>query len=207
MNIICFGDSITEAAEVPDPARWTTLLQGALDEWRPGATRVFNLGVGGNTSAQAFDRFDSDVLPLLPGLLLVQFGFNDSNVRDWASVPRVGLQEFRKNLETFHRVATQQHGHCMFIVNHPIARSQGRQGNGRSYNQNFQPYNDTVRELAACVRAPIIDLPAWMSAHAVNLSELLAPDGLHLTEAGNRRYAAAVFAGLQPVLTAWMGAS
>ena len=82
MNIICFGDSITEAAEVAPTARWPTVLQSKLDEWKPGRFKVHNLGIGGHTSAQGFDRLDEDLLPVLPGLVVVQFGFNDANVRD-----------------------------------------------------------------------------------------------------------------------------
>ena len=105
MNIICFGDSITEGAEFAKPERWPSVLQSKLDSGQMGRFKVYNRGVGGDTTACGFDRLDTDVLPLLPGLLLVQFGFNDANVRDWAVVPRVGLQEFKKNLREFHRIA------------------------------------------------------------------------------------------------------
>ena len=75
INIICFGDSITEGAEFPANVRWTSLLQNKLNEVKPDTFQVHNRGIGGNTSAQAFDRFLSDVMPLLPGVLLIQFGF------------------------------------------------------------------------------------------------------------------------------------
>ena len=94
MNIICFGDSITEAAEVAPTDRWPTVLQSQLDEWKPDRFKVHNLGMGGHTSAQGFDRLDEDLLPVLPGLVLIQFGFNDANVRDWAVVPRVRRRSY-----------------------------------------------------------------------------------------------------------------
>lgn len=97
INIICFGDSITEGAEFPVNARWTSLLQKKLDAASPDIFKVHNCGVGGHTSAQDFDRFWSDVLSLLPGVLLIQFGLNDSNVKDFSIVPRVRLAEFEKN--------------------------------------------------------------------------------------------------------------
>ncbi len=72
MNIICFGDSITESAEIHDAARWTSLLQNRLDDYKPGYYQVCNKGVDGNTSAQGFDRYWTDVMPLLPGRMALR---------------------------------------------------------------------------------------------------------------------------------------
>lgn len=200
MNIICFGDSITEAARAGSGARWTALLQKELDNWQRGAFTVHNRGVGGHTSGQGFDRLHSDVLPLLPGLLLVQFGFNDANVRDWAIVPRVGLPEFKKNLREFHRVAHARGGRCVFTVNHTIGESPGRQGNGKNYQDNLRPYNRAIRKLAEELDAAHIDLPWIMAQRRIDLSEFLAEDALHLSSAGNRIYAAMMFEALRPIL-------
>jgi lysophospholipase L1-like esterase len=199
-NIICFGDSITEAAEFAPEQRWPALLQAKLDDWVSGHFTVYNRGVGGDTTARAFDRLESDVLPLLPGVLLVQFGFNDANVRDWAVVPRVGLDEFRRNLREFHRVAIARGGECAFIVNHTIARVAGGQGNSRSYNDNFGPYNAAIHEVARTCAAPMIDLPALLTQQRVVLDHLLAEDGMHLSISGNGIYADLVFAVLRQML-------
>lgn len=196
-RIICFGDSITEGAEFPIHDRWPDLLQTQLDSLHPGAFEVLNRGVGGNTSAQGFDRLATDVLPYMPGILLVQFGFNDANVRDWARVPRVGVDEFRKNLREFHRLAIKHGQHCVFVINHMIGDVNGIQGNGQSYRDNFAPYNITIRELAVRLNAPYIDLPSAMAARGVNLEAFLAPDRLHLSRAGNNVYAEMILEGLQ----------
>ncbi len=199
-NIICFGDSITEAAEFAPEQRWPTLLQAKLDVWVSGRFTVRNCGVGGDTTARAFDRLESDVLPLLPGMLVVQFGFNDANVRDWAVVPRVGLDEFRKNLREFYRLAVAEGGKCAFIVNHTIAQVTGRQGNNRSYNDNFEPYNTAIREVARDCVALMIDLPAMLAQQRLALDRILAEDGMHLSIPGNRIYADLVFAALRQTL-------
>ncbi len=199
-NIICFGDSITEAAEFAPERRWPALLQAKLDAWVRGRFTVYNRGVGGDTTARAFDRLESDVLPWLPGVLLVQFGFNDANVRDWATVPRVSLDEFRKNLREFHRLAVIASGRCFFIVNHTIAQVAGRQGNSRSYNDNLEPYNMAIREVARACAAPTIDLPAMLAQQQLALDRVLAEDGMHLSVSGNRIYADLVFAALRQML-------
>ncbi len=199
-NIICFGDSITEAEEFRASERWPALLQAHLDIWRPDEFKVHNRGIGGDTTAGAFDRIESDILPLLPGVLLVQFGFNDANVRDWALVPRVGLDEFKKNLNEFHRVAYTHGGRCVFIVNHTIVAVAGEQGNGLPYGDNMEPYNQAIREVAQTCQAPAIDLPALLAKRQVALDQFVVDDGLHLSAFGNRLYAEMVFAALQEIL-------
>lgn len=196
LNIICFGDSITEATEFLPAERWTVLLQGKLDSFRPGAFRVYNRGVNGNTTAQGFDRYWTDILPLLPGILIIQFGFNDANVKDLAIVPRVGLPEFQKNLREFQRIAAVHHSPAIFIINHRIGNIDGKQGNGRSYKENLGPYNDAIRNIASDLGAPIIDLPALMQERGIHLENFLSIDHLHLTVEGNRYYAEMVFSEL-----------
>ncbi len=193
LNIICFGDSITEGGDFEKPRRWTSLLQARLDKNYPKDYRVINKGIGGNTSAQGFDRFCDDVLPYLPGLLLVEFGFNDANVKDWSIEPRVSLGEFVRNLREFHRIATAHNSRCVFILNHTIADVGGRQGNGLTYNQNLLPYNQAVITLAEELNAKVIDLPEMMAAKGVPLKEYLSDDNLHISEAGNKHYAQMVF--------------
>ena len=60
INIVCFGDSITEGAEFNSNERWTYLLQEKLNSVKPDLFKVHNRGIGGNTTAQGFDRFWTD---------------------------------------------------------------------------------------------------------------------------------------------------
>ena len=193
LNIICFGDSITEGGDVDKIMRWTSILQARLDENFSEGYRVINKGIGGNTSAQGFDRFCDDVLPYLPGLLLVEFGFNDANVKDWSIEPRVSLLEFVRNLREFHRIAVANSASCVFILNHTIDEVDGLQGNRLTYNENLSPYNQAVIALAEELRAKVIDLPGMMTVKSIPLDEYLSDDNLHLSEAGNKHYAQMIF--------------
>lgn len=193
LNIICFGDSITEGGDVDESKRWTSILQSLLNEKWPEKFQVINKGIGGNTSAQGFDRFYDDVLPYMPGLLLVEFGFNDANVQDWSILPRVGLKEFVRNLREFHRIATVHESSCVYILNHTIAEVEGIQGNGLSYNDNLLPYDQAVIELVEALGTEKIDLPRIMATSRIDLHEFLSDDNLHLSETGNKHYAQIVF--------------
>jgi lysophospholipase L1-like esterase len=202
MNIICFGDSITSAKDFAEGDRWPTILQFTLNAWQPGKYKVYNRGVGGNTTAQGLERVEEDVLPYLPGMLLVQFGFNDSNIRPWSKVSRVGVEDYKKNLQEFHRIAVTYQSRCVFIVNHLIARNgdSHRMPNGETYNINFAPYNKVVKQVAEKLNAPTIDLPQIMQVQGVSANSLVSDDGLHLSVEGNHLYAWMVFEGLKHLL-------
>ena len=199
INIISFGDSITEGAEFPVNVRWTSILQKKLDAINPDTFQVHNRGIGGNTSAQGFDRFWSDVMPLSPGVLLIQFGFNDANVKDFSIVPRVGLAEFEKNLKEFHRIAKENNSVPVFIVNHTIGEVDGKQGNGKTFNENMLPYDDAIRQVAKELKAELIDVPLQMTLRDVDVNQFVSGDNLHLSINANTIYAEIVFSGLNQI--------
>ncbi len=199
INIICFGDSITEGAEFPVYARWTSLLQKKLDTAKPDTFEVHNCGISGNTSAQGFDRFWSDVLPLLPGILFIQFGFNDANVNDFSIVPRVGLAEFEKNLKEFYRLAKENNSIPIFILNHSIGDVDGKQGNGKTYNENLNPYNYTIREIINELKSGFIDIPLQMSIRNIDTYKFVSGDNIHLSLEANHTYADIIYSGLNKI--------
>lgn len=197
MKLICFGDSITAANGFAEADRWPSVLQRLLEQRAPGVYKVYNRGIGGNTSVLGFDRLETDVFPLLPGTVLVEFGFNDAHCREWSLESRVGLAEFRAKLREFHRVFAARQSATVYIVNHPIGDVAHKQGNGKRYRDGFAPYNEAVREVAREVGAPAIDLPALLAARGTDLATFLAPtDQLHLSPGGNHVYAEVVCAEL-----------
>ena len=204
MNIVCFGDSITAARPFAECDRWPTILQGLLDAWRPGEYKVYNRGIGGNTTAQGLARFQAEIAPLMPGLLLVEFGFNDAATAPWSTKSRVGVEEFKANLREFARGARKLGGECVYIVNHTHQRPDDfgvPQGNGRTYAQCFRPYNPAIRAVAKAARRPMVDLPRMLRDRRVDLDAVLNPDDkLHLSPQGNHVYAELVFERLKEIL-------
>ncbi len=192
-NIVCFGDSITEGVEFPHEHRWTSLLQEKLEQQSPGTFKVFNRGISGNTTAQGLDRLASDILPILPGILLIEFGFNDANVYGHNHVPRVSLSEFERNLREFHRLAEVNNSIPVFIANHLIGEVDDQQGNGISFNDNFSPYNEMIKSLSEELETYLIDLPAMMHARNIALDEFVADDQIHLSISANQYYADMVY--------------
>jgi len=142
-RVVCFGDSITHAQACAEADRWTTQLAFQLEQASSSGFEVFNRGIGGNTTALALDRIQNDVIPLLPGLVLIEFGINDAYVFPWAKIPRVALPGYMENLAEILRQVRAAQGEAVLIINHPITTrtDQHPQGNNKSVNTNLEPYS------------------------------------------------------------------
>ena len=192
MNIICFGSSITQAAGVPEPERWPSIVQAGLDAWRPGAYSVHNKGIGGNTTAHLVDRFAADVLPLLPGVVILQIGGNDACLLPWAEeLARVGIGEFLRNLRALQAAVAVRGGTVVFTTYHRF-----RTGHVASYRR----YAHVTRHVAAETGSPLIDLYRMMVEQEIGLDGFVTEDGIHLTARGNAKYADMILDGLMPIL-------
>ena len=69
--IVCFGDSLTQGEGASPGHDYPSLLAQALGQ------PVINAGVNGNTTRDALERLETDVLSKRPRLVIVEFGAND----------------------------------------------------------------------------------------------------------------------------------
>ena len=79
VRVVCLGDSVTGVYYHTGGRRaYPEMVQVALQRLYPNAQiEVFNAGIGGNTTGDALNRLDSDVLSRKPHLVTVMFGLND----------------------------------------------------------------------------------------------------------------------------------
>lgn len=91
-RIVCFGDSVTGLYYHTGGRRtYTDMLGIALKKANPhGNVKMINAGISGNTTRDALQRIEHDVLAKRPSLVTVMFGLND--------MVRVPLDEYRENL-------------------------------------------------------------------------------------------------------------
>jgi len=75
IRTVALGDSITENGNIPYEGRWTSLLQGRFENMA-----VINAGIGGTSSAYALYRYDRDVAPVKPHIVVINFVLNDGHV-------------------------------------------------------------------------------------------------------------------------------
>ena len=71
LQVVCLGDSLTEAADVAPGEAWHALAAARL-----GAEFV-NRGIGGDTSAGMLSRFQADVVARRPHAVILLGGAND----------------------------------------------------------------------------------------------------------------------------------
>jgi lysophospholipase L1-like esterase len=92
VTIVCFGDSITGVYDHTGGRRaYPEMLEIALQKAYPKAqVKVVNAGVSGDTTRQALERIEVDVLQHKPQLVTIMFGMND--------LVRIPLDEFKKNM-------------------------------------------------------------------------------------------------------------
>lgn len=195
--LVCFGDSITECAGYSETDRWPARLAFLLESRSPGKFNVHNRGIGGNTTALALDRIDRDVLPLLPGIVLIEFGINDAYVFPGHRIPRVSLHDYGRNIREIVRLVSEK-GRPVVILNHPVTGEQHlhRQGNGGSIANNLAPYQDALREIVCGQRLACVDLPRLFREQDISPELFLSSDGVHLSPEGNGIYARLVFEDL-----------
>lgn len=199
--VVCFGDSITSSFNFPELIRWPSQLQILLNTAFPEQYEVYNRGVGGNTVPEGIARFEGQVAPLLPGIVLIEFGFNDASVAEPLFIARNIPAAFEAHLTEVIRLIRDKKGLPILIVNHPILQNGNvLQYNGKPYTENYEGYTDIVRKVARDTQTLSIDLERSMLEAHVSLPEILDQDGLHLTRVGNTVYAEHVWRGLQPIL-------
>lgn len=200
LTIVAFGDSITAAVEQKLENRWPTMLELALRARFPDAElKVINAGVGGNTTREGIARIESDVLRHNPDLVLVEFG-NDGTPEENRHVP---YDEFIANLDCIRaKVSERSNGRTVLLVFTPIidawhsaafpSLTAWRNG-GQDASQ--EQYRHRMRQFAITRELTLADadraLRSAMAKHGDG--EYILPDGVHVTEQGNRLVAQVAF--------------
>ncbi|MEK6709421.1 MAG: SGNH/GDSL hydrolase family protein [Nitrospinota bacterium] len=99
--IVAIGSSSTQGVGASDPAHaYPSLLAGELRRRWPHLTiTVHNKGVGGEVAGQMLARFERDVMPHKPHLVIWQTGSNHAlrrdDVKDYAETVREGVKKLK----------------------------------------------------------------------------------------------------------------
>jgi len=196
-TVVAFGDSITRGYGVPVGSGWVERLSGLLEKKHgKNAFAVFNAGGDGNTSAEGLERIQADVLAHPPGLVLVEFGGNDSKLG-----PRnVSVDDFERNLLTITERIRQQGGEVAFLTFPPIINEWHRLGRDPGYDkwggmdQCIEQYRQRTRAVAGRLGSRLFDLDQFLRKFiAENGRErCLLKDGVHLTADANTAVADAM---------------
>jgi lysophospholipase L1-like esterase len=196
-RLVAFGDSITRGYGLPQGAGWVELLSKLLAK-EPGnqPITVVNAGGNGNTSAEGLKRMDVDVLAHMPGLVLIEFGGNDT-VHDARAV---SVADFEKNLLTMEEKVRSQGGSVVFLTFSPIVNEWHSSRTDPYYkklggtDKVVEGYRKKTRDVAKRLGCPLFDLDQFLRKQIQKKKQegIMNKDGVHLTPEANKLIADAV---------------
>lgn len=194
-RMVNLGDSITIAGETVTGSTpqynesyghiAAQLSQGALH-------RVYNAGIGGNTSAQMLARFDTDVAAYSPNIVTIMSGANDSN-------QGLTLDQFKTNIKAIVAKCLGIGAVPVLITCTPVNYASGTSQElvMRSYNAWLKAYGDR-NNLLVVDFYPIAADPAQRFTWKTGL---VNGDGIHPNTSGHRLLGTALWAALQSRVT------
>jgi lysophospholipase L1-like esterase len=191
-KFMTFGDSNTEGESTPanhNPGTpgvergypfklWALLTARYTDQ----TISVFNGGRSGErvTSSETLPRLEELLDELDPEVLIVMHGVNDLNTGISIDATVNAIEEL---LGEARRAGVQ-----VLLCTIPPQREGGEKAFAADL---IEPFNEALVKIAADEGAAVIDVFSAISV------DLLAPDGLHLTQAGNQMIAETIFAKLK----------
>ena len=192
MDIYCFGDSITRGENDHVHGGWADRLKRlCMERFAERAGEeicVFNLGIGGETTASLRKRFlpelDARLDPDSRGLVLLAYGANDAAEVGGRSL--VVVDQYTEHLAACIDAAAGRKNRVLLLNVTPIADSIDGVANARGRvrrNASIGDYNRALERLARERSAGLVDVhSAFMSR---GHDSLFVADGVHPNSAGH----------------------
>lgn len=183
LRIIAFGSSSTEGIGASSPAAtYPSRLQAALSAMWPSRQHVvvLNRGVGGE-DADAMARRLPSVIAERPDLIIWQTGSNDPlhgvPLERFEQETTAGIQEIRAAHIDVMLLEPQL---CRELDNKPVSVE----------------YRDALRAIGEAMDVTVIRrydlMRGWLANGVLTPAQMLAPDGLHMTDGGYAKLADAI---------------
>jgi lysophospholipase L1-like esterase len=173
---------------------------------------VINAGIPGDTSRQARERLDHDVIAYHPHVVTISFGINDSaiDVFKLETKPRVPLDEYQGNLLWIVKQLRSRNIIPVLMTPNPVAwtdelkRLYGkppyRPDQPDGWNVLLKDYSQAVRRIAKDQQVPLVDtyrlFTEYSAAPGHNLNDLML-DGMHPANSGHTIIADHIMARLK----------
>jgi lysophospholipase L1-like esterase len=200
-TFLTFGDSNTEGESTPAshnpgtpgversyPFKLSTLLTA---RYANQTISVFNGGRSGEraTASSTIARLEELLKEFRPDVLIVMHGVNDLNTGVSIDATVGAIEELLGE--------GRRHGVQMILCTIPPQR----EGAEKAFAADLiAPFNEALVKIAADEGAVVVDV------YAAITPDLLAPDGLHLTQAGNQKIAETIFNKLKELYEVPMSA-
>lgn len=178
-RLVLFGDSITYGYGVYEKNNIASLIR------RKYEYEVINSGVNGDTTREALERLEKDVLSYSPDLLTILFGSNDSSMSEYAyRTP----YEFDVNLRKIVETVKERVPKCRIILITPPPVDD-TVFMPSTLNIRLIPYIEAIRKIAADTGCVLCDLNIYLTMKfGTNFEKFLQEDGCHLTGEGYKLF-------------------
>ena len=176
MKLLLFGDSLTFGYGVWEKDNIETLIKSAYPQWD-----IINKGVNGDTTREALDRFETDVLNNNPDVVTFLFGSNDSAIGEG---PYRTVYEYNLNMEimTEQLMLKNKNVKILYITPPPVDETVFMPW---TYNHRIAPYCNACHKLAEKYNGILVDFNQYLTDLGKNnIAQFLQEDGCHLSEKG-----------------------
>jgi acyl-CoA thioesterase I len=171
--ILAIGSSSTQGVGASDPAHTypARLAEELHHHWPELPLTVFNKGVGGEIASQMLARFERDVLPYHPQLVIWQTGSNQAlrsgNIKEFVATLREGISRLKG-------------AHADIVLMDP-------QFAPRVLARPLHPFIvDSISAVANEMKVGVFPRFAvmrhWISSNQYRADDIISSDGLHMND-------------------------
>jgi len=190
MRIVVFGYSTTYGCWDYEHEGWVNRLRRFLD--KKISSRVYNLGISGDTTIELLERFERECKPRIKegleelSVIIIAIGINDSQFLNDKKINRVPEEEFELNIRKLIEISKNFKSKTLFVGLTPVDESKTMPvpwDKNKSYkNEYIHKYDGIIKSLCKENKIPFVEVFEKM----LNLNyEKLLEDGLHPNSKGH----------------------
>lgn len=187
VRVVFFGDSITEAGA--EPGGYITKMRDMLAaEKQDSNFELIGSGIGGNKIYDLYLRFEKDVLPKKPDVVVIYVGVNDV----WHKRTHGTGTDPDKFWNFYEALISKLQSHGIRLVLCTPACIGEKTDCTNPQDGELNQYAQMIRDLAKQYKCGLCDLRAVFQAHNAEHNKankdkgILTTDGVHLNDAGNQ---------------------
>jgi len=197
-TLLFFGDSITAGSRTDAAPLGIGFVKLLADKYKQTSVKVINSGVNGCTIQDLLARYQQDVIPFQPDLMVIMIGINDA-FNAYHQLPgSTNCTSFEADYKQLIDLLLKQLPHCKLILVTPYLITADH---ADGLYQAMAQYVDAVEELAKYLNLPVLNTQHIFDT-VLNLTpgRQLADDKIHPYPAGHALLAAAIHKLLKTLL-------
>jgi len=193
-RIAIFGDSIVWGAWDTEKQGWVNRLKAQI-ETQENWIQIYNRGISGENTNMLTTHLESECKALIPNIIIIAIGINDSYyIRDRKNA-RVSLSQFKENLKHIQNSAEKFTNQIIFLGLTKVNENHTAPcGESETFydNENIQIYNQAIQDHCGKHNSSFLNLHNLLKRKDLQ-------DGLHPNSQGHEKIFQAVFNHLNSI--------